>query len=650
MFQRFFVAVAVLLMGASAAEAAPPIEAYGKLPSAEAFELSPSGNRLAFVSDSPDGRAVFVMEDNKLIGRVRIVDKDDKGQKIEAKIRHIDWADEDHVLVWTSKTYNLGMDYGFEHEIGQVLVVNLKAKDSFYVFEKDTMILNGVFEGFGYVRKDGHVYGLFESQALDQFRAPQGFGVVYKVDLDSQRSGQVAVDAENPREWLFAPDGDILANTQYDKITGDWRLWGGAKHDVLLAQSKSPFESDGIEGQGRTPGTILYLTHDADDGAAFFEATANGAGQPTPMFKDLDQVSPMFDRESGLLIGATFVGETPDAMFFDAHQEAVWKGVKKAFPNLNVTLVSHNTDFNKLFVYTDGDDDSGTDWIVDIKTGHADPFGSAYPDVKSADVGPRKYVQYRAADGTEIEGVLTLPPGSTGKNLPVIVLPHGGPRAHDDLAFDWWAEAFASRGYAVFQPNFRGSTGYGAEFVQAGYGEWGKKMQTDISDGLADLAKKGVVDPKRACIVGASYGGYAALAGVTVQTGLYRCAVAVAGVSDLRAMLIDEADKNNSRSPELRYWKTAMGAKSTTDGALREISPANLASKADAPILLIHGKDDTTVPIEQSRIMERALKGAGKPVEFVQLDGEDHYLSRTPTRVAMLQATIAFVEKYNPSK
>ena len=327
-------------------------------------------------------------------------------------------------------------------------------------------------------------------------------------------------------------------------------------------------------------------------------------------------------------------------------------GTKKAFPGLNVWLESADDGFDHLVVKTEGEGDSGTYWLVDIAAGRADPLGYVYPDVPAKAVGNVKMVDYKAADGLQLHGILTLPAGRAPKALPVIVLPHGGPHARDYLGFDWWAQALASRGYAVFQPNFRGSSGYGHDFAMAGFGEWGRKMQTDISDGLKYLADQGIVDPKRACIVGGSYGGYAALAGVTLQHGLYRCAVSVAGVSDLRAMLSDEADKSHQQEegegPELRYWKDMMGAKRVGDARLREVSPANQADQADAPILLIHGKDDTTVPIEQSRIMERALKRAGKPVEFVELDSEDHYLSREPTRIAMLKAAIAFVEQYDP--
>jgi dipeptidyl aminopeptidase/acylaminoacyl peptidase len=175
-------------------------------------------------------------------------------------------------------------------------------------------------------------------------------------------------------------------------------------------------------------------------------------------------------------------------------------------------------------------------------------------------------------------------------------------------------------------------------------------MQTDISDGVADLVKKGIVDPKRACIVGASYGGYAALAGVTVQQGLYRCAVSVAGVANPGDLMIAAAKANGSaRMSDTRYLHAFLGVDSSSDSRLDAITPTELAGKADAPILLIHGKDDTTVPIEQSQSMERALRRADKPVEFVTMDNEDHHLLHEKTRVEMLKAAVAFVEKYNPA-
>ncbi len=252
----------------------------------------------------------------------------------------------------------------------------------------------------------------------------------------------------------------------------------------------------------------------------------------------------------------------------------------------------------------------------------------------------------KSADGLDLEGILTLPVGKGSKNLPIIMFPHGGPTAHDEPRFDWWAQALASRGYAVFQPNFRGSTNKDAAFIEAGHGEWGRKMQSDISDGLSYLAAQGIVDPKRACIVGASYGGYAALAGVTLQKGLYRCAISVAGVSDLQMMVSTDIRESGSNPVLIRNLRAEIGK----GRELRDVSPRRFAAQADAPILLIHGKDDVVVPYRQSTVMADALKDAGKPHELVTLDGEDHWLSKSATRQRMLEAVVTFVEKHNPPK
>lgn len=285
--------------------------------------------------------------------------------------------------------------------------------------------------------------------------------------------------------------------------------------------------------------------------------------------------------------------------------------------------------------------------FADLNTKKGDWIGDVYAGLKEGDISPVRAISYKAADGSEISGYLTVPYGADAKNLPLVVLPHGGPASRDTPGFDWWSQAMASRGYAVLQANFRGSDGFGRAFMEAGYGEWGKKMQTDLSDGVRYLAAQGVIDPARVCIVGASYGGYAALAGATIDRGVYRCAVSVNGVADLKRMLITESDDSRSA---LRYWSEFMGVEGARDRDLSAISPAAHAGKIEIPVMLIHGKDDTVVPWEQSKAMADAMRNAGKPVEFVTLKGEDHWLSASDTRLQMLTSLVAFVEKHNPPK
>jgi dipeptidyl aminopeptidase/acylaminoacyl peptidase len=384
------------------------------------------------------------------------------------------------------------------------------------------------------------------------------------------------------------------------------------------------------------------------DGYAYREMSLNKAPEKA-VPNSGSMTGAIFDPVSRLWIGQQLRNDAREQVFFSPAQQARWRGAQKAFPNNIVHLQSWSTDFNRLIVLTEGGNDSGTYWLVDIIKHSADPVGSVYPAIKPADVGPVRIFDWHAADGLALHGVLTLPPGPEIKSLPLVVLPHGGPEARDYAGFDWWAQAFASQGYAVFQPNFRGSSGYGIAFRNAGLGQWGRKMQTDITDGVAELAKQGIVNPKRACIVGGSYGGYAALAGVTVQQGFYRCAVSVAGVADLPDMLTYDHRRAGAASGPMRYWKAFMGVTSAVAGnELRPITPTALADRADAPILLIHGKDDTVVPLEQSETMESALRHAGKPVEMVVMKNEDHWLSREATRVEMLNAAVAFVVKHNP--
>jgi dipeptidyl aminopeptidase/acylaminoacyl peptidase len=204
----------------------------------------------------------------------------------------------------------------------------------------------------------------------------------------------------------------------------------------------------------------------------------------------------------------------------------------------------------------------------------------------------------------------------------------------------------AARGYAVLQVNFRGSAGLGEALLEAGYGQWGRKMQTDLSDGVRALAAEGVIDPKRVCVVGASYGGYAALAGAALDPGVYRCAASYGGISDLRRFIDWEGDHKGRYA--FRYFSRFIGAHDARDPVLTDLSPAAHIEQISIPVLLVHGKDDSVVPLEQSQIMADALRKAGKPVELVIEPGEDHWLSRGETRLQMLQATMAFVEKYNP--
>jgi acetyl esterase/lipase len=649
----FRLSVALIVLGAvltcASARAAPPpsIEAYGKRPAIEQISLSPSGERYALIVVVGETRTLAVMTaDGKTalfavgVGQAKVVD--------------VHWAGEDHILVKVFHTVPLGMDFDVaKAEFATVVSINLKTHKSIGVFEKHFQVSNIVEGTYGEAEVGGHWYGYFGGITYGAEKDPNNrfldhmWPDLYRVDLDTGAIDIVAHGSDQAGDWLVGPDGQVIARTTYDERTGAWQVKSGGFGGSLLASGKSALAAvDGLR-RGRSTDTVV-VDQPLPDGAVYQEFKLSGeASADTPADETVEGL--LTDPVSRLWVGTVSRGDQPTPRFFDPVADARVRGAMKAFPGLSVSLISFTPDLGRMIVETSGTGDSGTYWLVDIATHGAIAIGYEYPEVAPDTVGAIEMIDWKAADGLALRGVLNLPPGRDPKGLPLIVMPHGGPEDRDYPQFWWWAQLFASRGYAVFQPNFRGSSGYGKPFRDAGFGQWGRKMQTDISDGVAELVKRGIADPKRACIVGWSYGGYAAEAGVTVQHGLYRCAVSMAGVSDPQALIQYSRDEAAGHETlEVRYWKAFLGVTSDWRSDLSAISPAKLAAQADAPILLVHGKDDTVVPIAQSQEMERALRAAGKPVEFLTLPNADHWLLRDDSRLAMAKASLAFVLKYDP--
>jgi dipeptidyl aminopeptidase/acylaminoacyl peptidase len=634
----------IFAAGVGAGIAAPSVDAYGKLPAVDLMSLSPSGNGLAYVGVNGDTRQLMITtkqggaEATAPLGITKVV--------------AIRWAGEDHLLVTASATTKIGADFTTEKaELAAVIVLDLRTHKSFTVFGNRDDVAHTVDGEYGVAQIEGHWYGYFGgitygSGGGDHY-LDHTYADLYRVDLDSGQIQLAAPGAPDVVDWLVDPAGVIMARSVYSRENGHWQVVTGGRYgNKVLASGISDFGAVDL-GRGRTSDTVLIDRPTADGGVQSQELSLSGA-PVVDAPQGADTAARYFDRESGLWIGLAKDADEPEGRMFAPALEAKVSGVRKAFPGETVKLVSWSEDFQTMIVFTSGSGDSGAYWLVNIGTGKAEPLGYAYPEVEHDDVGSIQMVDWKAADGLSLHGVLSLPPGRPANALPLVVMPHGGPESRDYPVFDWWAQAFVSRGYAVFQPNFRGSSGYGTAFRNAGFGEWGRKMQTDISDGVAELARRGVIDPKRACVVGWSYGGYAALAGVTVQQGLYRCSVSMAGVSDPAALVSQSVDRTQSDNSAERYWKAFMGVNFRYQSELNPYSPLKLAARADAPILLLHGNDDTVVPIDQSRAMEKALRQAGKPVDLVVLPNADHWLLHEDTRLTMATRSVAFVEKYNP--
>jgi dipeptidyl aminopeptidase/acylaminoacyl peptidase len=626
---------------------AAPLTAYGQLPDVSEVAISPDGRAMAAMVGLGADRAMQM----RSLPDLALMTSFPTG---DAKVRSLRWAGPDHlVLTYSRTTQALGFEVG-KREWFFAVEYSVKTKkweklldmvpDAMNVVAGSPVALSGDEQGS---------LGIEGVIVKEHVTVP----TLFRVDLDSHRTKQLDVGSVNTVDWVIGPDGRGVARADYRNDGGEWTLYVRPVGNLNFRKTRTivaPIDYPALLGFGRTPGTVMVSVA-GEDGASVHEVSLADGSWSEPL-ADLETDAIVRDPATQTVIGSRSTGMAGYGYhFLNPADQALWAGLKKAFAGESVRFIGWSDDRMMAVVEVEGAKNGDAYFLVDRRAKKADWLANRYREIDATAVSEQRVLTYKAADGLDIPAYLTLPAAYNGKplsaasKLPLIVLPHGGPASRDDPGFDWWAQALASRGYAVLQPQFRGSAGFGAAHLAAGYGEWGRKMQSDLSDGVRHLAKEGIIDPNRVCITGASYGGYAALAGVALETGVYRCAVSVAGVSDLRRMLLDETKGYfGSRSANVRYWQRFMGAKSASDASVDAWSPALHARAVTAPVLLIHGKDDTVVPYVQSTLMADAMKAAGGKVEFVTLQGEDHNLSRSATRVQMLNATVAFIETHNP--
>jgi dienelactone hydrolase len=639
----------VLMVGASGAARAAPLEAYGALPTILSMELSGDGSKLATVVS--DGESQVIRVQTLPDGPVQSFGIG------EVKIRALDWVGGEDLIITTSRTGTIPGVIAPRQEHYMAYRLNLPTREVKPLLRgslsrsttgsrmRDANTNMGAslntLADLPAVRMIGGKPTLF----LYGITFPDRYGVITVFEMDMRTNQPRLVEAGEPetRAIILGEDGTPLARSDYDERTGQWtlKLRQGAGW-VVSRSVKALLDRPYLRGLGRKPGSVI-VTEPNEAGDRHYEVTAAGWGEPLEMVAD----GLIRDPGTRRLIGYhVLVGDERRYTFFDPADQRAWEFVHAAFKGDRVSRETWSNDRRKIVVRADSPTDGPAYALIDLATRKAEWLGAEYEKLMPEDIAPMRPVRFKASDGLDLSGYLTTPRGREAKALPLVVLPHGGPAARDTPGFDWWAQALASRGYAVLQINFRGSDGFGWDHLQAGFGQWGRKMQTDLSDGVRHLAGQGIIDPKRVCIVGASYGGYAALAGATLDAGVYRCAASVAGISDLNRFVSWAKDRNGLDA--FRYWTRFMGAESDRERVLTEISPAKHLDKVSIPILLVHGRDDTVVPLEQSRMMADALKAAGKPHQFTILAGEDHWLSRGETRVGMLNAVVGFLEAHNP--
>lgn len=639
--------VAERALAAASGDAAytpPPLALYGQLPSMEDPALSPTGDRLAYIERQGDRRYIVVTD--------LATDKPVAASRVDSiKVRELRWFDDNRLLIIYSATslppfWVVGQRNEWLMLATWDIATHRMRQVGMHDDNYETMdALNGtpqvrVVNGRRRLFASGTY--LFEHTYLP---------ALFRIDLRHDETTLVAEGFTSGTDWAVDARGRIAASFDYHEAgpkQGQWvlRLRRG---DELrrVASGNAAIDPPQIVGFSYDNKALL-VAFETPDGWIWKPLRLADATWGAPLSAAKTFYETIRNRLTGQIIGGIQGPLDPRTVFFDAKIQSRWSSIVAAYPGERVELVSHSDDFSKFLIRVFGARDGDSYWLVGWPTEHAQRLGDVYRGLATfAEVRP---VKFHAADGLPLAGFLTLPPGRLAKDLSLIVLPHGGPAATDTGDFDWWAQALATRGYAVLQVNFRGSDTTPA-LLRAGFGEWGRKMQTDLSDGVHYLVDRGIADPKRVCIVGASYGGYAALAGVTLQTGVYRCAVSVAGIADVARFLRWTNEGMMSNHNEFaRYWDRFLGVTGPNDPRLRAISPIDHVDAVDVPVLLIHGRNDTVVPYSQSEEMAEALKHAGKFVQLVILPHEDHWLSHSATRERMLDTVVSFLERNDPPR
>jgi dipeptidyl aminopeptidase/acylaminoacyl peptidase len=453
-------------------------------------------------------------------------------------------------------------------------------------------------------------------------------------------------------DWYADEAGVIRAGIAYDARR--WTIWYRAaatdtlkpvRGKVATNDDESVVDSLRFLSDSRS-GVIVTNSRTGRFGAYKYDFATGTVGEAIYENPAVDVSKVITNPLTGRVAGVSYEDDRRRTEWFDPDRRVLQARIDKALPATQNVILNTSADQNRVLIWASGAASSGTYFLLDRRARRFEAMLEPYSGLAEVPLATVAPVSFAARDGLKIPAYLTLPRGRPAKDLPLIVLPHGGPFARDSWDYDPYVQFLASRGYAVLQPQFRGSTGYGREFVERGYGEWGRKMQDDLDDGMEWLVKSGQVDPKRVCIMGASYGGYAALWGAIRNPERYRCAISLAGVTDLKAQL--KYDRRAFSAP--RYFRRWQEKVRGADAAgVDAVSPVMQAASLKVPVLIAQGEDDTNVPPSQARAMVAALEKAHIRPVSVFYKGEGHGFSKRADLTDFLKRVEAFLSAHNPA-
>lgn len=566
----------------------------------------------------------------------------------------VEWVTDERLLIWVQMTHDVaGYEFGirrgksfFPMPQYRLLAINSDGTDALVVLQP-----SGAwdFADFDLARVVDYLPDDPDHILMQRYGPAPNTTCLVKVSVRNGMSTVVESSGLQTVEW-FTQNGVAVLRVDANRRRTNYSVFArapGAKAWTLVRESRrndnSRYESFDLVGASEVMGELL-VSHRPPD-AEFksihrFDLSTLKMGSAVVEAVDRD-LTRIFQDENRVLIGAGYVDDVQRYRGLPARIERRIDALRDRFGlDANIRLYDIDQPRRRALLNVSSPRLAGFFACLDLETGQFDILGEQRPWLAGR-LAPTEALTIAARDGQSLRAYLTRPRGQGP--FPLIVMPHGGPEARDQLDYSPWLQSFAAQGWMVLQVNFRGSSGYGRRFTEAGYGQWGGLMQQDVDDSVVQILASQAIDRERVAICGASYGAYAAMLGLVQNPDIYRCGVAIAGDFDLRKTLEFSRREDGAQSVAYNYWLKSIGDPQRDRDKLREVSPRHRIDEIRAPVLMIHGVEDEVVSIEQSRDMAKALARAGKPHQFVELPGFGHNDWDRETNERVLGMVVNFV-------
>lgn len=607
------------------------------------MELSPDGNKIALRVTPKDGRVHLAVLD----AATRKAEHD-LAMPPKNQMEWFRWAGNNRLIVSLSQLTQI---LGEEYRLTRLFVYDLDTKTLTFVGKRDMGITG---DDVLFIDPAGQ-YVLLAMQ-----RTIVDYPSVWRFPLDgtAEKTGKsILPPKRDVWDWYADNKGVVRMGIEYmdsGNLKVHYRKNESESFKVITTiDLRSGKEEEAKKGLWQ----MLRIVTESDEGMVLekddsghyvlrkFNYAAGKSGETLFAQPGLDVTEAWIDDDNKL-IAAFYSDDRDRVVWFDPAYKALQAKLDKALKGSEVWITGRSKDRSRMLVWSGREDDPGAWYVYTAATKRLDLLFELKPALDPALMAKPQPIAYKARDGVEVKGYLTLPAGRDPKNLPLIILPHGGPYGiRDQLYFDTEVQFLANRGYAVLQPNYRGSGGFGEAFEKLGDGQIGRKMQDDLDDAMDWAVAQGVADAKRVCVVGSSYGGYAALWAVIRNPERYRCAASFAGVTDWNAQL--RYDRNFFSRESGKKWKQRVSGDQANFN-LDTVSPAKQVARLTRPVLLAHGEEDTNVPFKQFKAMRDAAAKEGKPIQVLTFPEEGHGFDKADNETLWLETLEAFLRAHNP--